>query len=89
MIGVYLGALITAGTFTLMPGRIIQRLFRSVRLRTKDCYICNTSNDVLYRCRYQELTDWVFLCQTCLTDVKKSLRILTNMVELGKVRRIS
>ncbi len=39
-------------------------------LRTKDCYVCNDSNDILYRCRYQELTDWVFLCQTCLTDVK-------------------
>jgi len=26
MIGVYLGALITAGTFTLMPGRIIHGL---------------------------------------------------------------
>jgi len=26
MIGVYLGALITAGTFTLMPGRIIHSL---------------------------------------------------------------
>ena len=31
-----------------------------MRLRTKDCYVCNTSDDVLYRCRYQELTDWVF-----------------------------
>ena len=41
-----------------------------MRLRTKDCYVCNDLNDVLYRCRYQELTDWVFLCQTCLTDVK-------------------
>ena len=27
MIGVYLGALLLAGTFTLMPGRIIHRLF--------------------------------------------------------------
>jgi len=32
-----------------------------VRVRTNDCYVCNDSNDVLYRCRYQELTDWVFL----------------------------
>ena len=41
-----------------------------MRVRTKECYVCKDSNDVLYRCRYQELTDWVFLCQTCLTDVK-------------------
>ena len=41
-----------------------------MRLRTKDCDSCNDSKDVLYRCRYQDLTDWVFLCQTCLTDVK-------------------
>ena len=41
-----------------------------MRVRTKDCYVCNNSTDVLFRCRYQELTDWVFLCQTCLRDVK-------------------
>ena len=41
-----------------------------MRVRTKGCYVCNDLNDVLYRCRYQELTDWVFLCQACLTNVK-------------------
>ena len=41
-----------------------------MRVRTKGCYVCNDLNDVLYRCRYQELKDWVFLCQKCLTDVK-------------------
>ena len=41
-----------------------------MRVRTKDCDSCNDSKDVLFRCRCQDLTDWVFLCQTCLTDVK-------------------
>lgn len=41
-----------------------------MRVRTKGCYVCNDLNDVLYRCRYQELKDWAFLCQTCLADVK-------------------
>ena len=41
-----------------------------MRLRTKDCNVCNDSNDVLYRCKYEELEDWVFLCQTCLSNVK-------------------
>jgi len=41
-----------------------------MRVRTKDCFVCNDSKDVLFRCRYQELEDWVFLCQTCLADVK-------------------
>ena len=41
-----------------------------MRERTKDCYVCKDEKEVLYRCRYQELKDWVFLCGTCLTDVK-------------------
>jgi len=41
-----------------------------MRVRTKDCYVCNDSKDVLFRCRYQELKDWAFLCQICLADVK-------------------
>ena len=43
-----------------------------MRVRTKDCYVCNDAKEVLYRCRYQELKDWVFLCGRCLTDVKSS-----------------
>ena len=42
----------------------------AMRVRTKDCYICNDPKEVLYRCRYQELKEWVFLCGKCLTDVK-------------------
>ena len=38
--------------------------------RTKDCHVCNDPGGVLYRCRYDELEDWVFLCGECLTNVK-------------------
>ena len=41
-----------------------------MRVRTKDCYVCNDAKEVLYRCRYDDLKDWVFLCGKCLTDVK-------------------
>ena len=42
----------------------------AMRVRTKDCYLCNDAKQVLYRCRYDDLKDWVFLCGKCLTDVK-------------------
>ena len=43
-----------------------------MRVRTKDCYVCSDAKQVLYRCRYDDLKDWVFLCGKCLTDVKSS-----------------
>jgi len=42
----------------------------AMRVRTKDCYVCKDAKEVLYRCRYQESKDWVFLCGKCLTDFK-------------------
>ena len=42
----------------------------AMRVRTKDCYLFNDAKQVLYRCRYDELKDGVFLCGKCLTDVK-------------------
>ena len=42
----------------------------AMRVRTKDCHVCNDAKEVLYRCRYYDLKDWVFLCGKCLTDVK-------------------
>ena len=41
-----------------------------MRIRTKDCHRCNDAKEVLYRVRYQELKNWVFLCGKCLTGVK-------------------
>ena len=29
----------------------------AMRVRSKDCYVCNDAKEVLYRCRYQELKD--------------------------------
>ncbi len=31
-------------------------------LVVKECHACNDSKEVPYRCQYQELEDWVFLC---------------------------
>ena len=41
-----------------------------MRVRTKDCFKCHEPKEVLYRCRYEELKDWVFLCGKCLQEVK-------------------
>ena len=42
----------------------------AMRVRTKDCYDCNAAKEVLYRCQYDGLKDWVFLCGKCLVKVK-------------------
>ena len=49
---------------------ISPQTYAQMRVRTKDCHRCNDANEVLYRVRYQELKDWVFLCGKCLTGVK-------------------
>ena len=41
-----------------------------MRIRTKSCFKCDVQKEVLYRCRYKELNDWVFLCGKCLNEVK-------------------
>ena len=43
---------------------------RQMRVRSKACEQCEVQKEVLYRCRYRESKDWVFLCATCLKDVK-------------------
>ena len=58
-----------------------------MRDRTMDCFKCKDQQEVLYRCRFAELKDWVLLCGQCLKEVKSYLRTLTNMVALGRVRR--
>jgi hypothetical protein len=41
-----------------------------VRLRTKECFKCTELKEALYRCRFTDLKDWVFLCGDCLDGVK-------------------
>ena len=43
---------------------------RTMRIRTKECFNCNDQKEVLYRCKYDEFKNWVFLCGTCLTKIK-------------------
>ena len=40
------------------------------RLRTKECFKCSEQKEVLYRCRYDEIKDWLFLCGACLKKIK-------------------
>ena len=51
---------------TLAYWLYVQRM----RIRTKDCYKCGEPKEVLYRCRYTDLQEWVFLCGECLQKVK-------------------
>ena len=40
------------------------------RIRTKHCIKCSAKKDILYRCRYDKIKYWVFLCGNCLTEIK-------------------
>ena len=41
-----------------------------MRSRTKECNICKVQAEALYRCRYADLKEWLFLCGKCLTEIK-------------------
>ena len=43
---------------------------RTMRIRTKEYFNCNDQKEVLYRCKYDEFKNWVFLCGTYLTRIK-------------------
>ena len=57
------------------------------RLRYKYCSKFSEQKDELYRCRYDEMKDWVFLCGECLKKQRFYLKTLTNMAALGRVKR--
>ncbi len=40
-------------------------------MTTKKCYICGDFESKLFRCKFDSF-EWVFLCQSCLSKVKKS-----------------
>ncbi len=48
---------------------------KRMRVRTKDCYKCDEPKEVLYRCRYKDLQEWIFLCGECLQKVKAEFEI--------------
>ena len=43
-----------------------------MRKRSKVCFKCNEPKEVLYRCQYVDLKDWVFLCDPCLKQIKET-----------------
>ena len=40
------------------------------RVRTKKCFKCSKQMYILYRCKYDEIKDWVFFCEDCLKKIK-------------------
>ena len=51
-----------------------------IKFRTKECYKCYDQKDVLYRCKYKEVKDWVFLCGECL---KKNKNLFEDTYQYG------
>ena len=41
-----------------------------MRTRFKECQFCKTSKDILYRCKYNNFKEWIFLCGKCLNQIK-------------------
>ena len=41
-----------------------------MRDRIKVCFKCHEPKEVLYRCRYLQLEDWMFFCKDSLKEVK-------------------
>ena len=44
------------------------------KLRIKECFKCFKQKNVMYRCRYDDIKDWVFLCGNCLKQIKNLFR---------------
>ena len=40
------------------------------KLRIKECFKRSKQKVIIYRCRYDEIKDWVFLCGECLKKLK-------------------
>lgn len=40
-------------------------------IRATYCAICKDIPIKLFRCRYDNKKSWIFLCQACLTKIKK------------------
>ena len=57
------------------------------KLRIKECFKCSKQKEVMYRCRYDEIKDWVFLCRNCLKQIKNLFEDTYQYGALGKVRR--
>jgi len=42
------------------------------RSRQKDCTICHQSEPVLYRVKYDDSLQWVFVCRSCWNTVSQN-----------------
>jgi hypothetical protein len=50
--------------------RVVQETLSTCEVEPKSAYICRVHAEALYRCRYDGLRDWLFLCGKCLAEVK-------------------
>ena len=41
-----------------------------MRTRFKECHFCKIPKEILYRCKYDNSKEWIFLCGTCLNQIK-------------------
>ena len=56
------------------------------KLRIKECFKCSKQKEVMYRCRYDEIKDWVFLCKDCLKQIKS---LFENTYQYGGTWKIN
>jgi len=42
-----------------------------MKQRIKHCAICKVDFPTMYRVKYKNSKEWVFVCKECLIDVKK------------------
>ncbi|MAI14183.1 MAG: hypothetical protein CMM15_09210 [Rhodospirillaceae bacterium] len=41
-----------------------------MRVRFKRCSGCEKPFSALYRCKYRNVPNWLFLCESCLVEAK-------------------
>ncbi len=51
----------------------------------KNCDKCNRRFSKLFRCRYDNKKNWEFLCQSCLTNIKK---IYSSNYQYGGTKKL-
>ena len=44
------------------------------RSRTKECNKCQKLKEVLYRCCFENMKTWIFVCEICLKENKTSFK---------------
>ena len=59
-----------------------------MRKRSKVCFKCNEPKEVLYRCQYVDLKDWVFSAIRVSSKSRKHIQTRIDTVERGRVKKV-